>query len=42
MELKQWRGLCLCPLDGVCPPEAVPVETPFAPLVFLVRRDPLA
>lgn len=41
MELKQWRGLCLCPLDGVCPPEAVPVETPFAPLVFLVRRDPL-
>lgn len=41
MELKQWHGFCLCPLGGVCPPDAVPADAPFSPLVFLVRRDPL-
>lgn len=41
MELKQWHGFCLCPLGGACPPDAVPADAPFSPLVFLVRRDPL-
>ena len=40
MELKQWHGFCLCPLGGACPPDAVPADAPFSPLVFLVRRDP--
>lgn len=29
------------PAGGVCPPDAVPADAPFSPLVFLVRRDPL-
>ena len=41
MELKQWHGFCLCPLGGACPPDAVPADAPFSPLVFLVQRDPL-
>ena len=41
MELKQWHGFCLCPLGGACPPDAVPADAPFSPLVFLVRRNPL-
>ena len=41
MELKQWHGFCLCPLGGAYPPDAVPADAPFSPLVFLVRRDPL-
>ena len=41
MELKQWHGFCLCPLGGACPPDSVPADAPFSPLVFLVRRDPL-
>ncbi len=45
MELKQWRGFCLCRDaslgDCVFPPEAEAVHAPFAPLVFLVRRDGL-
>lgn len=45
MELKQWRGFCLCRDaslgDCVFPPEAEAVRAPFAPLVFLVRRDGL-
>ena len=45
MELKQWRGFCLCRDaslgDCVFPSEAEAVRAPFAPLVFLVRRDGL-
>ena len=45
MELKQWRGFCLCRDaslgDCAFPPEAEAVRAPFAPLVFLVRRDGL-
>lgn len=40
MELKRWKNFCLCDLGGGFPPEAVPAAEPFAPLVFLVRRDP--
>lgn len=29
------------PAGGACPPDAVPADAPFSPLVFLVRRDPL-
>ena len=36
-----YRGLCLCPMGGSLPAEAIPVETPFAPLLYLVDRDPL-
>ena len=39
MIYKAWHGLCLCGEDGAFPPEAVPAEEPFCPLVFLVRRD---
>ena len=45
MELKQWRGFCLCrdASLGDCAflPDAEVVRAPFAPLVFLVRRDGL-
>ena len=41
MEFRSWKGFCLCDLGGGFPPEAAPVDAPFAPLVFLVRRDPL-
>lgn len=41
MEFRSWKGFCLCDLDGGFPPEAARVNAPFAPLVFLVRRDPL-
>ena len=45
MELKQWRGFCLCRDaslgDCAFPPEAEAVRAPFVPLVFLVRRDGL-
>ena len=39
MIYKAWHGFCLCGEDGAFPPEAVPAEEPFCPLVFLVRRD---
>lgn len=41
MMYKTWQGFCLCGEEEAFPPEAVPVEGPFAPLVFLVRRDPM-
>ncbi len=41
MELRRWRNFCLCDLGGGFPPDAVPTAALFAPLVFLVRRDPM-
>lgn len=41
MEFRSWKGFCLCDLGGGFPPEASAVDVPFAPLVFLVLRDPL-
>lgn len=41
MEFKQWNGFCLCSLGGTFPPDCETVKQPFAPLVFLVKRDPL-
>ena len=41
MIYKAWHGLCLCGEAGGFPPEAVPAEEPFCPLVFLVKRDGL-
>ena len=42
MILKQWHGFCLCAEDdALFPPDAQPCEAVFAPLVFLVQRDPL-
>lgn len=41
MTFRSWRGFCLCDLGGSFPPEAQPVDRPFAPLVLLVHRDPL-
>lgn len=41
MEFRSWKGFCLCDLGGGFPPEAARVNAPFAPLVFLVQRDPL-
>lgn len=41
MEFKRWQGFCLCPTENaLCPPDAVPVDAPFAPLVFPVWRNP--
>ena len=42
MILKQYAGFCLCGEADCFPPQAQPVRTPFAPLVFLVRRDGLS
>ncbi len=41
MIYKAWHGLCLCGEAGTFPPESVPAEDPFCPLVFLVKRDGL-
>ena len=42
MILKQWRSFCLGADDeALFPRDAQPCGTVFAPLVFLVRRDPL-
>lgn len=42
MEYRAWRGYCLCPLEEVpLPEDALPVDSPFSPLVFPVKRDPL-
>lgn len=40
MIFYSYKQFCLCPSGGTLPPEAVPVETWFAPLVFVVHRDP--
>lgn len=41
MELKRWKNFCLCACGGTFPPDAVQTQELFAPLVFLVHRDPL-
>ena len=42
MFLKQWHSFCLCAEDeALFPPDARACGGVFAPLVFLVRRDPL-
>ena len=42
MFLKQWRAFCLCAEDdALFPQDARPCAHAFAPLVFLVRRDPM-
>lgn len=41
MQWKRYKGFCLCSLGGDFPPEAVDCEL-FAPLVFLVNRDPMS
>ena len=40
MELKAWRGFCLCGLGGAFPPDAAAAAEPFSPLVLLVDRPP--
>lgn len=37
--LKRWNDICLCGEEGPFPVDAVAVDEPFAPLVFLVHRD---
>ncbi len=39
MRFKRWNDICLCGEDSLFPTDAVSVEHPFAPLVFLVRRE---
>ncbi len=41
MAFYRYQGFCLCPHGGALPEGAVETEEPFAPLVFLVWRDPL-
>ena len=41
MELRTWENFCLCDLGGGFPPGSEAVQEPFAPLVLLVKRDPL-
>ena len=42
MNLKKWNGFCLCAeADELFPQDAQPCAAAFAPLVFLVRRDPM-
>ena len=36
----EYQGLCLCPAGGTLPEQARPVPKPFAPLLYLVDRDP--
>lgn len=40
-QYYSYQGLCLCPAGGTLPAGAEAVEAPFAPLLYLVRRDPL-
>lgn len=40
MRYGAWHGLCLCGAQDDFPKDACAVAAPFAPLVFLVRRDP--
>ena len=40
MSYYNWRGFCLCGTEDI-PPDAAAADAPFAPLVILVRRDPL-
>ncbi len=41
MMYSSWHGFCLCGEETDLPAEAHIVSVPFAPLVFLVRRDPM-
>ena len=41
MEFYRYQNFCLCPRGGALPVNAVRVEAPFSPLLFLVSRDPL-
>ena len=41
MIFKRWKECCLCAQEELFPADAEPVSAPFAPLVFLVRRDGL-
>ena len=41
MTFNHWHGFCLAGSPEALPPGAQPAETPFAPLVFLTRRDPM-
>lgn len=41
MRYRSWHGFCLCGEETDFPGDAQPVSAPFAPLVFLVRRDPM-
>lgn len=41
MEFRAYRGRCLCSLGGAFPADAQRVETPFFPLLLLVRREML-
>lgn len=40
-EYYEYKGLCLCPRGGSLPAGAVPTQTRFTPLLYLVSRDPL-
>lgn len=40
MKLYRYGAFCLCDGGGWIPPDAVPTEQPFAPLVFVVHRQP--
>ena len=40
MELRSWKGFCLCAMGGTFPPDAQKTDALFSPLVFLVDRDP--
>ncbi len=41
MIFKRWNEFCLCAGEDLFPADAETVAQPFAPLVFLVRRDGL-
>ena len=41
MEYRKKHGICYASLGGAFPAGAVPVRHPSAPLVILIRRDPL-
>lgn len=41
MMLQKWNEFCLCGEADMFPAGSVPVEEPFSPLVFLVRREGL-
>ena len=41
MMLRKWNEFCLCGEAEMFPAGSVPVEEPFSPLVFLVRREGL-
>lgn len=40
MMFRKWKQFCLCGEASLFPPDSVPTDALFAPLIFLVRRDP--